>query len=140
MDKEIMFYGEYFYKLKKTKFNSILSDLRKELDRIGYSWILLDFTLENNVKWYLDDMLDLLENNTNELINSLVNRLLKLNEEDVDIEERYNVVDNEGNLLLEHDFGWLTEFGYSKSFTLKDGRKIEVSYWEDGVPGGVKFI
>lgn len=135
-----MFYGEYFYKIKKIKFNSILSDLRKELDRIGYSWILLDFTLENNVKWYLDDMLDLLENNTNKLINSLVNRLLKLIEEDVDIEERYNVVDSEGNLLLEHGFGRLTEFGYSKSFTLKDGRKIETSYYEDGVPGGVKFI
>lgn len=135
-----MFYGEYFYKIKKAKFNSILSDLRKELDRIGYSWVLLDFTLENNVKWYLDDMLDLLENNTNKLINSLANRLLKLSEEDVDIEERYNVVDSEGNLLLEHGFGWLTKFGYSKSFTLKDGRKIEISYWEDGVPGGVKFI
>lgn len=53
--------------------------------------------------------------------------------------KRYNVVDNEGNLLLEHGFGWLTEFGYSKSFTLKDGRKIEIFYWEDGVPGGGKI-
>lgn len=140
-----MFKKDYLHDVCRKEFSLKLNALVKELDANNQLWALnpdnirYGYDLDIEFDWFFG----LVGSDINDATRRLIDELNALNDKVdsiLDVSNMYDVVDADYNTLLTSTWGHPSEFGYSDILTLSDGRKIEISYYEDGVPGSVRLV
>lgn len=141
----VMFKKDYLHDVCRKEFVLKLNALVKELDKNNQLWALnpdnVRYGYDLNIEF--DWFFGLVGSDINDITRSLINELTALNDKvnnTLDISSMYDVVDADGNTLFINICGYPSSSDYVETYTLSDGRKIEIYYHEDGVPGNVHLV
>lgn len=140
-----MFKKDYLHDVCRKEFVLKLNALVKELDKNKQLWALnpdnvrYGYDLDIEFGWFFE----LVGSDIDDVTTSLIDELAALNDKvdnTLDVSNMYDIVDVDGNTLMTNTWGYPSSSDYVETYTLSDGRKIEIYYHEDGVPGNVHLV
>ena len=141
----VMFKKDYLHDVCRKKFVLKVNALVEELTKWHQLWALNEYFLRynHNIENELNWMLELLDSDASDLTKSLVDDLITLNNKvnkTLDVRNMYDIVNADGKTLLTNTWGYTSNDGYDETLVLSDGRKVVISYYDDGVPGSVRLV